>query len=119
MDMMTERASRNGQTMSSEIEQLHPFLRDVTISLVPYLRDDQFRRISAQIHRAHPDALISRLSEFSILVQGIPVRCGSPHDADIHAWDRAKAHVREALCGPEDAGTRVTSIEVTEARGLL
>ena len=119
MDMMIETEGRNSQTTSSEIGLLHPFLRDVTISLVPYLRDDQFRRISAQVHGAHPNALISRLSDFSILVQGIPIRSGSPHDADIYAWDRAQAHVREALCEPEDAGTRVTSIEVTEAHGLL
>jgi len=97
-----------------------PFLREAAVTLVPRLRDDQLDRIVAELSSLpNPYLLVSRVSENTALIQGIPVRATSAHDADALTWQTIYDHVRTALSGPRDRDTTITSIDVSEPSGAL
>ena len=97
-----------------------PFLREAAVTLVPALTDDQIERITVELDFfATPYLLISRISDHTALIQGIPVQAGSAHEADSLTWQSIFAHVGAALSGPWDWDTRVTAIDVREPSGAL
>jgi len=97
-----------------------PFLRDAAVTLVPTLTDEQLDRIGAELDSlANPFLLVSRISEHTALIQGIPVRAESQRDADALTWETIYTHVRSALREPWDWDTRVTAIDVRESDGAL
>ena len=96
----------------------HPYLRDAVITCLPDMTDDQFRRIDAEVATKCHHALTSRLSDCSVLVQGIAIRADSPLDADRTMWERMNLRVRAALCQPSDLNMRITSINVSPASGF-
>ena len=53
-----------------EAPQLHPLLRDGAPSFVPQLTDDQLVRIARSLAALNPDTLVSRMTDFTALVQG-------------------------------------------------
>ena len=63
--------------------------------------------------------LVSRLSEHSVLIQGIPVKAGSHLEADAMVWETIYTLVRSALDGPWDSNTTITAIDVRESDGAL
>ncbi len=90
------------------------------MALVPSLTDEQLERISQELESLdNPYLLVSRLSEHSTLIQGIPVRAESPHDADAVTWETIYTLVRNALRGPWDWDTTITGIDVRESDGAL
>lgn len=98
------------------MRQLQSYVREAAITLVPSLTDDQLQRITDQLDSLdNPFLLVSRLSPHTALVQGIPVRAPSSHQADAITWDTVNTHIRAALCEPGDAGTTVTAIDVRPA----
>ncbi len=97
-----------------------PFLREAIVTLVPSLTDEQLARVGTELESLdNPYLLVSRLSEHSALIQGIPVRAGSPHDADATTWETIYTLVRSALNGPWDWDTTITAIDVRESDGAL
>ena len=97
-----------------------PFLREATVTLLPALTDDQLQRIAEELDSlANPYLLVSRISDHTALIQGIPVKAGSSHEADVLTWEALFMHVRAALRGPWDWDTRVTAIDVRDASGAL
>jgi hypothetical protein len=105
-------------TATPTAENHHPYLRDAVITCLPDMTDDQFQRIDAEVAAKCHDALTSRLTDSSVLVQGIAIRADSPLDADRTMWERMNLRVRTALCQPTDVNTRITSINVGPASGL-
>jgi hypothetical protein len=99
-------------------ENNHPYLRDAVIACVPGMTDDQFQRIDAEVATKCHNALTSRLTDCSVLVQGIAIKADSPLDADRTMWERMNLRVRTALCQPRDDNTRITSINVSPASGF-
>ena len=99
-------------------ENDHPYLLDAVIACLPDVTDDQFQRIDAEVATKCHHALTSRLTDCSVLVQGIAIRADSPLDADRTMWERMNLRVRTALCQPSDVNTRITSINVSPANGL-
>ena len=99
-------------------EKHHTYLRDAVITCLPDMTDDQFQRIDAEVATKCHYALTSRLTDSSVLVQGIAIRADSPLDADRTMWERMNLRVRTALCQPTDVNTRITSINVGPASGL-
>jgi hypothetical protein len=99
-------------------ENNHPYLRDAVITCVPGMTDDQVQRIDAEVATKCHYALTSRLTDCSVLVQGIAIRADSPLDADRTMWERMSLRVRTALCQPSDVNTRITSINVSPAMGF-
>ena len=95
-----------------------PYLREAGVTLVPTLTDEQLVRISEELS-AFENALVSRLSEHSALIQGIPVKAGSPLEADAIVWETIYTLVRSALNGPWDRDTTITAIDVRESDGAL
>ena len=90
------------------------------MTIVPALTDEQLDRIGVELEAlANPYLLVSRLSEHSALIRGIPVRAGSPHGADAATWEMLYARVRTALRGPFDWNTTITAIDVRESDGAL
>ena len=97
-----------------------PYLREAAVTLVPALTDDQLERIAAALDSlANPYLLVSRLSDHTALIQGIPVKAGSPLEADALTWETIFTQVRSALRGPWDWDTRVTAIDVRDTSGAL
>ncbi len=97
-----------------------PYLRQACVTLVPTLTDDQLARIAAELYAlANPYLLVSRVSEHTAMIQGIPVKAGSPHEADALTWDTIFMRVHAALCEPWDWDTRVTAIDVRDTSGAL
>jgi hypothetical protein len=94
------------------LKRLNPFLRDAAVSFVPEMTDDQLVRVARRLTAWHPDVLVSRLSDFTALVQGIAVEAETAHDADLVTWAAISTEVREVLDTPDDAGTEMTSIGV-------
>jgi hypothetical protein len=92
--------------------RLHPFLRDAAISFVPEMRDDQLVRIARALTTLHPHVLVSRMTDFTALIQGIPVEAGTAHEANGVTWAMISDEVREVLDTPADAGTELASIDV-------
>ena len=100
--------------------QLKSYLREAAITLVPSLTDDQLHRITDQLDALdNPFLLVSRLSPHTALIQGIPVKAPSSHDADAITWDTVNTHIRAALSEPGDAGTTVTAIDVRPGTNAL
>jgi hypothetical protein len=95
-----------------EMKRLHPFLRDAAISFVPELTDDQLDRIARTLTDLYPDTLVSRMTDFTALVQGIPVEAETANEADRVTWAMVSHEVREVLVTPADAATELTSIDV-------
>ncbi len=95
-----------------ESTRLHPFLRDAAVSFVPELTDDQLVRIDRALMALYPDTLVSRMTDFTALIQGIPVEAETAHEANRVTWAMISHEVREVLAGPKDAGTELASIDV-------
>ena len=96
----------------------HPYLRDAVITFLPDMTDDQFQRIDAEVATKCHYALTSRLTDCSVLVQGIAIGADSPLDADRTMWERMNLRVRTALSQPSDVNTRITSINVSPSYGF-
>jgi hypothetical protein len=95
-----------------DARQLNPFLRDVAISFVPQLSDDQLARIARALTTSYRDALVSRMTDFTALIRGIAVQAETAHEADRITWAEISHEVRGVLRTPTDAGTELTSIDV-------
>jgi hypothetical protein len=95
-----------------EVKQLKPFLRDAVVSVIPEMTDDQLVRIARALTTLHPHTLVSRLTDFTALVQGIPVQAETEHEANRATWAMISDKVREVLDTPADVGTELTSIDV-------
>jgi hypothetical protein len=95
-----------------EATRLNPFLRDAAISFVPELTDDQLVRIDRALIALYPDILVSRMTDFTALIQGIPVEAGTAQEADRTTWAMISHEVREVLVDFNDAGTQLASIDV-------
>ena len=63
--------------------------------------------------------LVSRVSDHTVLIQGIPVTAESPHEADAVTWQKIHTHVRAALCEPWDWDTTIAAIDVRAPDGAL
>ena len=104
----------------SEAARLNPFLRDAAISFVPELTDDQLARVARALTAPYPDTLVSRMTDFTAMVQGIPVEAETAQEADRLTWAMISHEVHEVLTTPADAGTELTSIEVRlPAQGMF
>jgi hypothetical protein len=93
-------------------KRLNPFLRDAAASFVPELTDDQLLRIGHAIVGVFPDALVSRMTDFTALIQGIAVEAETAIEANGVAWSVISQQVHDALVLDSDAGTHLTSIDV-------
>jgi hypothetical protein len=97
-----------------------PYLREAAVTLVPSLTNEQLERIDAQLETlANPYLLVSRISEHTALIQGIPVKAGSPVEADANTWETIFMLVTAALRGPFDWDTTITAIDVRDSDGAL
>lgn len=102
------------------MRELCPYLREAAVTLVPSLTDEQLDRIAAELDSlANPFLLVSRLSDHTALIQGIPVKARSSHEADALIWETIYERVRAALSGPFDWDTTITAIDVREPTGAL
>jgi hypothetical protein len=99
-------------------DHLNPYLRDAAVTIVPQLTDDQLARLGDEVRGAYPYALVSRLSDHTAFVHGIPVRARSPQDADRTLWQKLNDYAHAALSAPGDVEFRVTSIDVRSPNGL-
>ena len=99
--------------------QLKPFRRDAAFTLMPALTDDQLERIGESVAALHPSVLISRLTEHTALVQGIPIRALTPHEADASTWERLNELIKGALRDVGDDVTQIASIDVRQTKGAL
>ena len=106
-------------SIAAEVRMFRPYLRDAAITCLPCLRDDQLRRIEAEVLITHPHVIASRLTDYTVFVQGIAIEADSPIDADKHTWERMYARVHAALRQPNDGNTRIASIDVRSASGLV
>lgn len=95
-----------------EARRLNPFLRDVAISFVPQLSDDQLLRIAQALTALNPDTLVSRMTDFTAMVQGFPVEAETAHEANRVTWATISREVRAVLDTTADSGTHLTSIDV-------
>ena len=97
------------------------FLREAAVTLVPALTDDQLERIAVESLDSPfaPYLLVSRISDHTALIQGIPVKAGSAHEADALTWQSIFTHVGAALRGPWDWDTHVTAMRRPEPSGAL
>ena len=66
-----------------------PFLREAAVTAVPQLSDEQLERIRAEL-AALPNhfLLVNRISDSTVLIQGVSVTAESPHEADALTWDK-------------------------------
>lgn len=112
-------SSEESPSSATTTKTLQPYLRDAAIACVPHLTDDQLERIETEVLTKCHHALTSRLTEWTVLVQGIAIQANSPLDADRTMWERMNLRVHAALCHPSDINTRITSINVSQASGLL
>ena len=92
--------------------RLNPFLSDAAITFVPELTDDQLMRVVRGLVARYPHALVGRLTDFTALIQGIPIEAESEHDAKRAIWDVLSREVRSILSAAVDAGTELTSIDI-------
>ena len=103
-----------------EVKRLNPFLRDVAVSLVPEMTDDQLVRIARALTEHYPHILVSRMTDFTALVRGIPVGADTAQEANRDTWAMIHREIREILATPADAGTELASIDVRlPARGMF
>lgn len=97
-----------------------PYLREAAVTLIPRLTDEQLERIDTHLEvLANPYLLVSRISDHTALIQGIPVMAGSSVEADAITWETIFTHVSAALRSPWDWDTTITAIDVREADGAL
>jgi hypothetical protein len=98
---------------------MRPYLRDATIAIVPRVSDAQVAVLRDELGRLDPFVLSRRLSETTVLVQGIPVYATSPHDADAFAWSLVSQRVTRALSVANGVrGAHLTSIDVGDPAGV-
>ena len=95
-----------------EVKRLNPFLRDAAISFVPQLTDDQLVRITRAITALNPGTLVSRMTDFTAMIQGFPVEAETAHEANRVTWAIISREVRDVLVTTADARTELTSIDV-------
>lgn len=95
-----------------EERRLNPFLRDAAVSFVPELMDDQLVRIAGALTALYPNILVSRMTDFTAMFQGIPVEAETASEADRATWAIISREVREVLVTLADVGTELTSIDV-------
>jgi hypothetical protein len=95
-----------------EAKRLNPFLRDAAISFVPQLTDDQLVRITRAITALNPGTLVSRMTDFTAMIQGFPVEAETAHEANRVTWAIISREVRDVLVTAVDAHTELTSIDV-------
>jgi hypothetical protein len=93
-------------------KRLNPFLRDAAISLVPQLTDDQLVRITRAITALDPGTLVSRMTDFTAMIQGFPVEAETAHEANRVTWAIISREVRDVLVTTADDRTELTSIDV-------
>lgn len=98
--------------MHHEAQRLHPFLRDAAVSFVPELTDDRLMRVAGALTALHPHLLVSRMTDFTALIQGIPVQAATAHEANRVTWAMISDEVLMILDTPADAGTELASIDV-------
>lgn len=118
VDRALEASSSGKTTTTTTTKPLQPYLRDAAITCVPHLTDDQLERIEAEVLTKCHYALTSRLTDCTVLVQGIAIKADSPLDADRIAWARMNLRAHTALCQPNDINTRITSIDISSSSGL-
>lgn len=107
-------------TLTIEGIGITPYLRDAAVCLIPRLTDQQLGLIEVELqHFLSRFVLVRRLTENTVLAEGIPIHARSAHDAESLAWEIMAYHVRRALDRPEDVSTRITSIDVRETIGAL
>lgn len=92
--------------------RLNPFLSDAAITFVPELTDDQLLRVARELAVLYPHALVGRLTDFTALIQGIPIEAETEYDAKRIIWDVVSREVRSVLSTAVDAGTELTSIDI-------
>lgn len=95
-----------------ELKRLNPFLRDAAVSFVPELTDDQLVRITGALVALYPDTLVSRMTDFTAMIQGIPLEAETANEADRVTWAIISREVRDVLVTLADVGTELTSIDV-------
>jgi len=83
-----------------EVERLNPFLRDAAVSFVPELTDDQLVRIARALAALNQQTLVSRLTDFTALVQGIPIEAETANEANRVTWAMISDEVREVFSRP-------------------
>ena len=98
-----------------------PYLRQASVTFLPRLTDEQLERIDAHLGTLdlNPYLLVSRISEHTALIQGIPVKAGSSLQADAVTWETIFTQVTAALRSPWDRDTTITAIDVDECDGAL
>jgi hypothetical protein len=95
-----------------EAPRRNPFLRDAAVSFVPELMDDQLVRIARALTALYPDILVSRMTDVTALIQGIPIEAETANEANRFTWAIISREVRDVLVTTADAGTELTSIDV-------
>lgn len=95
----------------------HWHIRTAAIALLPCVRDDQLQRIWAAVLAPFPRALVSRVTDQTVLVQELAIKAESSHDADAIAWEQMQSLVRSALGECDDTRTTLTSIDITPPGG--
>ena len=64
------------------MDTLKPFLRDAAVCLVPRFSDEQVDQITREVEALTPVPIISRLTENTVLIHGLPVYATIAHQAD-------------------------------------
>jgi hypothetical protein len=95
-----------------EVRRLNPFLRDAAVSFVPELTDDLLARVTLALIAVYPDTLVSRMTDVTVMVQGIPVEAETASEADRVTWAIISREVSDVLVTLADVGTDLTSIDV-------
>jgi hypothetical protein len=95
-----------------ELKRLNPFLRDATVSFVPELTDDQLVRLTRALVALYPDTLVSRMTDVTALIQGMPIEAETANEADRVTWAIISREVREVMVTLADVGIELTSIDV-------
>ena len=83
-----------------EAKRLNPFLRDAAISFVPQLTDDQLDRITRAITALNPGTLVSRMTDFTAMIQGFPVVAETAQEANRITWATISREVRDVRRRP-------------------
>jgi hypothetical protein len=94
------------------MDHLMPFLRDAAVCLVPRFSEEQVLRIAREVEALSPMPLVSRLTENTVLIHGLPVYAATAHQADSIVWEWLKTRMGDALRQLHDHETAVTAIDV-------
>ena len=76
------------------------------------MTDDQLVRIAGAITALDPGTLVSRMTDFTAMIQGFPVEAETAHEANRVTWAIISHEVRDVLVTTADARTELTSIDV-------